>query len=88
MGIFDRLVNRLRPAARADGPQCRLSEQEALEIAAQVVSFPSPLSVVRVSQTERGVVWVISTATVGSGEHVRVDDATGEVIDSGGWGMR
>jgi len=32
--------------------------------------------------------WVISTATVGSGYMVRIDDASGAVLEVAPWGVR
>jgi len=80
------LAEWLRPSGHVGPAQCRLSEAEALEIGARASS--SRLSVLRVTREARGLVWVLGTATIGRGEYVRVDDASGEVIDSGTWGKR
>ena len=85
---FAGLVEWFRRRRRVDWSQCRLDEKVALEIAARAAPTKWTLIVLRVTRSAQGFVWEIGTATVGSGYFVRVDDATGEVIDSGTWGVR
>jgi hypothetical protein len=73
-------------------PATRLSEAEALEIAGKVLSCDMTLFVRDVKrrsdgQTD-GAEWVIGTATIGSGRTVRIDDASGAVLEVARWGVR
>jgi hypothetical protein len=68
-------------------PVTCLPETRVLEIAGAALAYadapsaPAPSLVVRdVISTDDGVVWVIDTATRGSGASVRVSDADGQVI--------
>jgi hypothetical protein len=69
-------------------PACLLTETEALAIARTAVDTTMPLHVTRVAQTGAGIEWQIGTATVGSGWTVRIDDASGAVIECRRWGVR
>ena len=66
----------------------RLGEAEALELAHKALHHDMPLFVTDVALGPDGVEWVISTATVGSGHVVRIDDATGAVLEVAPWGVR
>jgi hypothetical protein len=68
-------------------PACRLSEDQALEIARAAIGA-KPCFVQEVRQTEAGIEWLIGTATIGIGVTIRVSDATGEVLERRPWGVR
>jgi len=85
---FTGFVGWLRGSVQAEPSHCRLTENEALDIAARTVTSAAPLTVLRVIRSAQRLIWVIGTATVGRGEYVRVDDEAGEVIDRGKWGKR
>jgi len=76
----------------ADRPLTRLRKAEALEIARKALQRDVPLFVSSVKRRSDGpadsVEWVIGTATVGSGRTVRIDDASGEVLEVAPWGVR
>jgi hypothetical protein len=67
---------------------CRLSEAEALDIARDAIGGSMPIAVTTVITTPEGIEWHIGTATIGSGMRVRIDDATGAVLDRTKWGVR
>jgi len=74
-------------------PATRLSEAEAMEIARKALARDDiPLFVKEVKRradgTADGLEWVIGTATIGSGYTVRIDDATGAVLEVARWGVR
>jgi hypothetical protein len=73
-------------------PETRLREAEALEIARNALQRDVPLFVSAVKRradgAADGIEWVIGTATVGSGQTVRVDDASGAVLEVASWGVR
>jgi hypothetical protein len=79
------LMRRLFARAAPQRPACHLTETQALEIARGVVSAACWVHVVR---TEKGIEWQISTATKGSGDLIRIDDATGKIIERRRWGIR
>ena len=69
-------------------PPTRLAEARVLELARAALSeldVPSgdlpPLVVRDVVATGSGTIWVIDTATRGSGASVRVSDADGRVVE-------
>jgi hypothetical protein len=84
LGVVDR--------SAADRPATRLREAEALEIARKALQRDVPLFVSSVKRRSDGpadaIEWVIGTATVGSGQTVRIDDASGEVLEVARWGVR
>ncbi len=73
-------------------PATRLSEAEALGIGRKALASDMPLFVKHVKRRTDGpadrVEWVIGTATIGSGHTVRIDDATGTVLEVAPWGLR
>jgi hypothetical protein len=73
-------------------PATRLNEAEALEIARKALQRDTPLFVNEVKRRTDGptdgIEWVIGTATVGSGQTVRIDDASGDVLEVARWGVR
>lgn len=69
-------------------PPCRLSEAEVLDIAAQAIGARQPMRVLDAVQIGDRVEWHIGTATVGSGTMVRIDDATGQIVERRRWGIR
>jgi len=73
---------------RTGRPTTRLGEAEVLEIARNAVKRDMPLLVKDVEFGSDSAEWVISTATVGSGYMVRIDDATGAVLEVAPWGVR
>ena len=77
---------------RAGRPATRLNEAEALDIARKALAREMPLLVADVKPRSdgaaNGLEWVISTATVGSGHTVRIDDTTGTVLEIASWGVR
>jgi hypothetical protein len=78
------------PAAGRPAP--RLREAEALEIARKALQRDVPLFVSKVKRRSDepadAIEWMIGTATVGSGQTVRIDDASGEVLEVAPWGVR
>jgi Peptidase propeptide and YPEB domain len=78
--------------AGAGRPANRLSEAEALEIARKALPGDMPLFVKDVKRRSDGLAdgleWVIGTATIGSGQAVHIDDATGAVLEVVPWGVR
>jgi hypothetical protein len=84
MSLLRKLLGKRAPAR----PSCKLTETEALEIARNALGEATPLYVTTVARTERGIEWQIGTATIGSGATIRIDDATGTVVDRGNWGIR
>jgi hypothetical protein len=88
MRVFDLLRSLVgRPVVPAR-PRCRLTEEEAIEIARQALERDTPLYVQDVVQTEKGVEWLIGTATIGSGVAIRLSDESGKVVDCRRWGIR
>jgi hypothetical protein len=83
LGVTDRPTDR---------PATRLREAAALEIARNALQRDVPLFVSRVRRRSDGpadrIEWLIGTATVGSGQTVRIDDASGEVLEVAPWGVR
>jgi hypothetical protein len=77
---------------KAGRPATRLSEAEALEIARKALRRDVSLFVKDVKRSTGGpadgIEWVIGTATIGSGQTVRVDDRTGAVLEVARWGVR
>jgi hypothetical protein len=75
-----------------DKPATRLREGEVLEIARKALQRDVPLFVSKVKPRLDGqadtIEWVIGTVTVGSGQTVRIDDASGEVLEVASWGVR
>ncbi|MGI4746360.1 MAG: hypothetical protein ACRYGI_06925 [Janthinobacterium lividum] len=72
-------------------PPTRLTEPEALQIAtgALTSSFVGQnLIVMKVYKKEDNVLWTLTTATVGSGLSITVNDATSEVMTVAPWGVR
>jgi hypothetical protein len=73
-------------------PPTRLSEAEALEIARTALRRDTSLFVRHVRRRADGpadgLEWAIGTATIGSGHTVRIDDATGAVLEVARWGVR
>ena len=76
----------------AGRPATRLSEAEALQIARKALQRDVPLFVSNVKRRSDGpantIEWVFGTATVGSGQTVRIDDASGKVLEVAPWGVR
>lgn len=68
----------------------RLTKTQALELARAAVpaSERETLTLSTVVQQQRGPVWVVSSATIGSMLEVEIDDATGKVIRIGRSGIR
>ena len=73
---------------RTGRPATRLREAEALELAHKAPHHDMPLLITDVKFGPDSAEWVISTATVGSGHVVRIDDATGAVLEVAPWGVR
>jgi len=69
-------------------PACRLTEAEALDIAARAIGGRTGCHVREVVQVGGRIEWHIGTATIGSGTVVRISDATGDVIACDRWGVR
>lgn len=71
--------------------QTRLSADEALAIARSATSGDSMsqhLARTTVEERSGSVVWIVSSATVGSMIEVSIDDATGKVLDVQRIGVR
>jgi hypothetical protein len=83
--IIDRLLRRRTDLRR---PACRLTELEVLDIATRAIGGNTTFYVRDVVQVGDKVEWHIGTATVGSGIVVRINDATGEIIERHRWGVR
>jgi hypothetical protein len=77
-----------RPRAAVTAPVCRLSEAEALQIATSKIGDGKTLVVRNVMRVDGRTEWQVGTATVGRGTIVRIDDATGDVIETEVWGKR
>ena len=82
------LWRRLLGGMQAARPACRLTEDQALEIARAAVSATQPCFVQDRPATDAGIEWLIGTATIGSGVTIRISDATGEVLERRPWGVR
>ncbi len=73
------------------GLQPRLREDEVLAIAGKAVGGDPIDEHFCVEELEEGsgaLIWSVGSATVGSGLYVRVDDATGRVVEIKRWGVR
>jgi hypothetical protein len=66
----------------------RLSDEEAILIAEREIGSAMPLWVSNRIETAEGGEIYVGTATMGSGITVRIDDATGKVLDVTNWGVR
>jgi hypothetical protein len=75
-----------RPAAPTS--TSRMTDAEALELAHRATDGKLPLYVISVLPGRQGLEWQIGTTTIGSGVLIRIDDATGAIIESGQWGKR
>jgi len=82
------MAHRKRIIGRTGRPTTRLGAAEVLEIARNALQRDMPLFVKDVELGPDSVEWVISTATVGSGYMVRIDDASGAVLEVAPWGVR
>ena len=68
---------------------CRMSEDEVLRVARQAVSGDEDaLYVHGAQQTPRGIEWRVEARVIGAAPYVRVDDATGAVIEAGRYAAR
>lgn len=87
IGLLKTLIE-LRPKR----PVTRLSEAEAMALARGALPervAAKMLIVRRVEQDAAGTIkWSFSTATVGSGYGITIDDQTGEASDIERWGFR
>jgi hypothetical protein len=88
MRVFDLLRSLVGRPAAPPRPRCRLTEGEAIEIARQALDRDTPLYVQDIVQTEKGVEWLIGTATIGSGVAIRLSDESGNIVDCRRWGIR
>jgi uncharacterized membrane protein YkoI len=61
-------------------PRTRLTEEEAIAIASKALGGEMVLAVLGVIATAHGVEWFIVTPTLGNGQGVYIDDATGAVL--------
>ncbi len=77
-----------RIIGRTGRPTTRLGEAEVLEIARKALERDMPLFVKDVQLGSESVEWIISTATVGSGYMVRINDASAAVLEVAPWGVR
>lgn len=72
-------------------PQTRMTKEEVkvlVDTAARRAHVDTPLSRINVRSIDGRITWVASTATMGSGWSVKIDDATGEVGPMRRWGLR
>jgi hypothetical protein len=72
-------------------PETRMTEEEVkvlVDKAAQAAHIDRPLAILNVRFINGRLTWIASTATVGSGWSVKIDDTTGEVGPVRRWGIR
>jgi hypothetical protein len=72
-------------------PKTRITEEQAKALAgkaAEAAHIEMTPGFVTVRHIEGRLTWIVSTPTIGSGWHVRIDDATGEVGPVKRWGIR
>ncbi len=72
-------------------PATRLTEADALGLARKALpagASGAGLIVTGVQRNGPSLRWIVSTATVGSGTTMSVDDATGQVTEVTAWGLR
>lgn len=89
MGLWDAVTRFV--VGEPPRPVTRLSREEVIDIArAAIRDRPrsQDLGLAEARREDGRLVWHVSTATVGSGYCVMIDDATGTVISEGGWGVR
>jgi hypothetical protein len=72
-------------------PETRMTEEEVMALAVEAAAkaridhaFLGPT----VRRTDGRLTWTLSTATLGSGWSIHIDDATGEVGPAKPWGVR
>lgn len=78
--LLRRLLRLPPPAPR---PACRMSEAEALQVAGTVIDTVGGALAARPEQRGNGVEWHVSKLVIGAAPFVRIDDATGTIIESG-----
>ena len=72
-------------------PVTRLTEANVLDLARRALPADASGAGLIVTQLRRegpSVRWIVSTASVGSGTTISVDDATGQVTEIAAWGLR
>ena len=72
-------------------PKTRMTEEQVMALAAeatQAAHIDRTFGFATVRYIEGRLTWIASTPTIGSGWHVRIDDATGEVGPVKRWGIR
>lgn len=87
--MFNFLARWLNRSKRTVKP--RLLKDDVLEIARQAAAdYPhsEELNIVRYEEQARGVVWVVSSATVGRMLEVLIEDASGKVLEIKQSGIR
>ncbi len=66
------------------GFACRMSEEDVLRAARGAVGEDEDLLYVQgAEQTPTGIVWRVEARVIGASPFVRIDDATGSVIEAG-----
>jgi uncharacterized membrane protein YkoI len=84
--IFDRWLSK-----KKEKPKTRLSEHEVIAIARKAASGqPSceNLCLITLEENAGALIWIVSSATIGSSLHVWIDDASGEVLEIKRLGVR
>jgi hypothetical protein len=84
--FFQRFWGRPKPK-----PVTVLSESQACAIANAAVDetpYAPSMGMVKLENREGRWVWIIGSATVGSGINIIIDDATGKVTGRETWGVR
>jgi hypothetical protein len=84
-------LTRLFRSKPAPGPilLCRMSEAEVLRVARSAVEGDEgPLSVHGAQQTPTGIEWRVEARVIGAAPFVRIDDATGNVLEVGRYARR
>jgi hypothetical protein len=72
-------------------PPAMLSEAKACAIASTALAdspYGTMMTMARLDNREGKQVWIVGSATIGSGMTVIVDDGTGEVLSREPWGVR
>ena len=72
-------------------PTAKLSQAQACAIANAAVSdspYKAMMTMARVDNRDGKRVWIVGSATIGSGMTVIVDDATGKILHREPWGVR
>lgn len=78
---------------RGGRPETRLTPEAARAIADAAMTgdwsrYAGKMGMVSIERRDGRVVWLIGSATIGSGVTVTIDDATGAVLDRRRWGVR